>query len=158
MKKQKIIIPPEVIADLNKYAKNVAKNMAIAVKEDIAKRYVYLIDTFYTEYTPEYYVRVHGLYNSFKKFYKNLHNSVFYGGIEISDTKMLDDNYKAEKATVLASFLSGYHGLVSLNIHFATEPEKDILDYRDEIYFNISRYNDNAIKKAQMENYKVLRW
>lgn len=158
MKKQKIIIPPEVIADLNKYAKNVAKNMAIAVREDIAKQYISLIDTFYKEYEPNYYLRGYGLYNSFRKYYKNSHDSIYYGGIEISDIKMKDSDYKANKSTVLASFLSGYHGLVSLNIHFATEPEKDILDYRNEIYSNILRYNDNAIKKAQMENYKVLRW
>lgn len=156
--KQKINIPHEVISDLNKYAQNIAKNMAIAVRDDISKHYEYLIDAFYTEYIPEYYARVHGLYNSYRKYYKNSHGSIYYGGIEISDTKMNDDNYKASKATVLSSFLGGYHGLISQNIRINVEPENDIKDYRDEIIYNISRYNKAAIKKARKDSYLILKF
>lgn len=72
------------------------KKLATEVSEKLTNHYVSLIDWYYSyqpalnKYGEPYYKRTLGLYKSFKKYYKNSHNSIYYGGIEITSNKMHD--------------------------------------------------------------------
>lgn len=83
--------------NLEYFAKEKAKKMAIEARERLTDHYISLIDLFYCDAKPgldkygePYYHRSFGLYNSFKKYYKNSHGVIYYGGVEITADKMKD--------------------------------------------------------------------
>lgn len=73
-----------------------AKELAQETREKLSAHYHSLIDWYYSEkpaldkYGEPYYHRTYGLYKSYKKYYKNSHNSIYYGGVEITADKMKD--------------------------------------------------------------------
>lgn len=62
----KIIIPNSLKKDIKKYAENIAKSMAKSIRDDMKKEYLYVIEKFYTEYTPKYYFRWDELWNTYE--------------------------------------------------------------------------------------------
>ena len=83
--------------NLEKYGQEKAKELAQDAREKLSNHYMSLIDWYYVDYMPKlnkygepYYHRTFGLYKSYKKYYKNSHNSTYYGGVEITADKMND--------------------------------------------------------------------
>ena len=83
--------------NLEFFAQEKAKELAKEARERITNHYHSLIDRYYEDYEPKvdrhgvpYYIRTFGLYNSYREYYKNSHNSIYYGGIEVSGDKMRD--------------------------------------------------------------------
>ena len=58
-----------------------SSNLAHKISDEMVQEYQYVIDRFYSEYDPEYYIRHSersmkpGLNKTFKKYYKNPHNT-----------------------------------------------------------------------------------
>ena len=75
--------------NLEYFGQEKAKKLAQEARERLSEHYVSLIDWYYSDGEP-YYHRTFGLYKSFKKYYKNSHNSIYYGGVEITADKMND--------------------------------------------------------------------
>lgn len=83
--------------NLEYFGQEKAKKLAQEARERLSDHYMSLIDWYYLDYVPKldkydepYYHRTFGLYKSFKKYYKNSHNSIYYGGVEITADKMND--------------------------------------------------------------------
>ena len=83
--------------NLEYFGQEKAKKLAQEARERLSEHYVSLIDWYYSDAKPgldkygePYYHRTFGLYKSFKKYYKNSHNSIYYGGVEITADKMND--------------------------------------------------------------------
>lgn len=143
-----------------------SSNLAHKIADEMAQEYQYVIDRFYSEYDPEYYVRHSergmkpGLNKTFKKYYKNPHNSIYYGGIEITSDNMYDD-YHDSKDKVLSSFLNGYHGRPSVGIESSLLPYKHMLKYREQLIRELER-SDSALfsyakNKAKKLPYQLIR-
>lgn len=125
-------------SDVAKFTHSFSSNLAHKISDEMANEYQYVIDRFYSEYDPEYYVRHSergmrpGLEKTYKKYYKNPHNSIYYGGIEISPDRMYDD-YRDSKEDVLNSFLNGYHGRPSAHIESSLLPYKHMIRFRNQL-------------------------
>ena len=97
-------------SDMNMLRHALSSNLAHKISDEMAEEYQYVIERFYSEYSPKHYVRhsdrgmTPGLNKTFKKYYKNPHNTIYYGGIEITSENMYDD-YRDSKEKVLSSFL-----------------------------------------------------
>ena len=62
---------------------------------------------FYGHYTPISYKRHGGLYSSFRRFYRNPHNTIYYGGVEILPSA---GDYKVSGDYITELAYSGHHG------------------------------------------------
>ena len=159
--------------DVSKFAHNFSSNLAHKISDEMAKEYQYVIDRFYSEYDPEYYVRHSergmkpGLNKTYKKYYTNKHNSIYYGGIEISPDRMYDD-YRDSKEKVLSSFLNGYHGRPSAGIESSLLPYRHMIRFRDQLINALRDMNNQGfstnpiISKAKAEasdlGYKIVKF
>ena len=96
--------------DLSMLRHSLSSSLAHQISDEMIEEYQYVIDRFYSEYTPEHYKRhsakgmIPGLMKTFRKQYKNPHNTIYYGGIEISSEDMYKD-YHDPREKVLGSFL-----------------------------------------------------
>ncbi len=165
MKKNKITIEKDLIDDLKKYGSSVCISLASQIRDELHETAKYAIEEFYNDYTPLYYKRHY--YNfrkkSFYKYYKNPHNSIVRGGIELSYEQM-DDIYRADTEYVFDLVYHGFHGDVASfphsisNIPPVMNPNPlDILyDKRDYLINNISAYSGTAISKANNNAYTFL--
>lgn len=167
MAKNKVNINNDLIQDLKTYATSVCTSLAGQVRDEMYKEAHFAIDEFYNDYEPIYYKRTKNHYNfkknSFKKYYKNPHNSIIRGGLELTPYE-LDDLYRADKEYVFNLVYLGYHGNVNMFPHtiYNTPPVMEpspldiLLDKRDFIVKNINDYKDNAINKAKKQKYSFL--
>ena len=136
-------------SDVEMLSHSLSSSLAHKISDEMAKEYQYVIDRFYSEYDPEYYKRHAdrgmrpGLEKTFKKYYKNPHNSIYYGGIEITSDNMYDD-YRDSKDAVLSSFLNGYHGRASAGIESSILPYKHMLRFRNNLINELGR-SDSAL-------------
>ena len=101
-----------------------------------------------------------GLNKTFKKYYKNPHNTIYYGGIEITSDNMYDD-YRDSKEKVLSSFLDGYHGRLSAGVESSLLPYKHMLKFRERLVNELER-SDSALfsyakNKARALPYQLIR-
>lgn len=153
-------------SDVKMLSHSLSSSLAHKISDDLAQEYQYVIDRFYGEYTPQYYRRHSsrgmkpGLNKTFKKYYKNPHNTIYYGGIEISSEKMYTD-YRDSKEDVLNSFLNGYHGRPSAGIESSLLPYKHMLKFRDILINELER-SDSALfsyakNKARGLPYQLIR-
>jgi len=159
----------QILKDLNSDIKlmshTVSSNLARKISDEMAQEYQYVIDRFYSEYNPEYYVRHSergmnpGLNKTFRKYYKNPHNTIYYGGIEITSDNMYDD-YRDPKEKVLSSFLNGYHGRPSAGIESSILPYKHMLKFREQLVNELGRPDSvlfsYAKNKAKALPYKII--
>ena len=169
MAKSKVEIPKELKDDLKKYAQNVAKYTATAIRDEVAEEFRFVIERFYDDYDPKYYIRQNGLYRTYSKYYKNSHGSVYYGGIMVSTENMYPGNvtgagskyeygYRGTQEQVLESFYNGFHGVPTLGILSTPSPREHMENYIITLANNISYYNEKAIEKAKKETYKYLQF
>ena len=153
-------------SDIKMLSHSLSSNLAHKISDEMAQEYQYVIDRFYSEYNPEHYKRhaergiVPGLNKTFKKYYKNPHNTIYYGGIEITSDRMYDD-YHDSKDVVLSSFLNGYHGRPSVGIESSILPYKHMLKFRDQL-INELGHSDSALfsyakNKAKGLPYQLIR-
>lgn len=153
-------------SDVSMLRHSLSSSLAHKISEEMAKEYQYVINRFYTEYTPHYYKRhasrgmVPGLMKTFKKYYKNPHSSIYYGGIEINSDDMYKD-YRDSREQVLESFLEGYHGRPSEGIESSILPYKHMLAFRQHLINELGR-SDSALllyakNKAKAMPYKLIK-
>lgn len=170
MAKNKINIENDLIKDLKDYATTVSISLATQVRDEINQTAKEAIDAFYNHYRPKngeplYYKRHYYNFrrNSFTKYYKNPHNSIIRGGVELTPYD-LDDIYRADSEYVFNLVYLGYHGNVGMFPHKVTNippvmtpsPLDIILDKRDYIVKNINDYKQTAIDKANNKTYSTL--
>ena len=130
--------------DISMLSHALSSNLAHKISDEMANEYQYVIEKFYNEYDPEYYVRHSergmspGLIKTFKKYYKNPHNTIYYGGIEITTENMYSD-YRDSKEKVLSSFLNGYHGRPSAGVESSLLPYKHMLKFREHLINELGR-------------------
>ena len=152
--------------DVKMLSHSLSSSLAHKISDEMAQEYQYIIDRFYSEYSPEYYIRHSergmkpGLEKTFKKYYKNPHNSIYYGGIEITSDKMYND-YHDSKDKVLNSFLNGYHGRPSTGIESSVLPYQHMLRFRKTLINELGR-SDSALfsyakNKAKSLPYQLIR-
>ena len=140
--------------DVKMLSHSLSSSLAHKISDEMAQEYEYVIDRFYNEYSPEHYVRHSdrgmspGLNKTFKKYYKNPHNTIYYGGIEISEDRMYDD-YRDSKEKVLNSFLNGYHGRPSAGIESSLLPYKHMLKYRERLINELGRPDSSLFSYAK---------
>lgn len=153
-------------SDVKMLSHSLSSSLAHKISDEMAQEYQYVIDRFYSEYNPEHYRRHAdrgmrpGLEKTFKKYYKNPHNTIYYGGIEITSDNMYND-YHDSKEKVLSSFLNGYHGRPSANIESSLLPYKHMLKFRDRLINELGR-SDSALfsyakNKAKSLPYQLIR-
>lgn len=146
--------------DVKMLSHALSSNLAHKISDEMAEEYQYVIERFYSEYNPEYYVRHSergmnpGLNKTFKKYYKNPHNTIYYGGIEITSDNMYDD-YRDSKEKVLSSFLAGYHGRPSAGIESSLLPYKHMLKFREQLVNELGR-SDSALFSYAKNKAKAL--
>lgn len=165
MEKNKINIEKELVKDLKKYASTVCVSLASQVRDELYETARYAIEEFYNDYSPWNYRRHY--YNfinkSFYKFYRNPHNSIIRGGIELSYEQM-DDIYKADTDYVFDLVYHGFHGNVGSFLHSISNippvmnptPLDILYDKRDYLINNINNYTNIAIDKANKVSYNTL--
>ena len=147
-------------SDVKMLSHALSSNLAHKISDEMAQEYQYVIDRFYSEYNPEYYKRhadrgmVPGLQKTFKKHYKNPHNTIYYGGIEITSDNMYDD-YHDSKDVVLSSFLNGYHGRPSAGVESSLLPYKHMLKFRERLVNELGR-SDSALFSYAKNKAKAL--
>lgn len=158
----------DIKQDVKKYASNVAKYAAIETREELAKTAYDAIGKFYEDYEPDFYIRhyYNFSYKSYKKYYKNNHDSVFTGGIILSPDYM-DDIYRGSTELVFELVMEkGYHGLnawnqndyrPSLPYAITTPTPMEIIEKRQrQIASAPKQILNKAIKRADAESYNVL--
>ena len=147
-------------SDVKMLSHALSSNLAHKISDEMAQEYQYVIDRFYSEYNPEYYVRhsergmIPGLNKTFRKYYKNPHNTIYYGGIEITSDNMYND-YHDSKDKVLSSFLNGYHGRPSVGIESSILPYKHMLKFRERLVNELGR-SDSALFSYAKNKAKTL--
>lgn len=168
MKKNNVKINDELINDLKQYASSVCVSLASKVRDEMYEEAKLAIDTFYNHYEPLYYKRheYNLKKNSFKKYYKNPHNSIVRGGIELTPYE-LDDLYRADTEYVFNLVYLGYHGNVNMFPHrdkiynippvMDPDPFTILLNKRDYLVENINNYRGDAISKAKNQSYDTLK-
>lgn len=146
--------------DVKMLSHALSSSLAHKISDEMAQEYEYVIERFYGEYNPKYYKRHPGLNKTFKKYYKNPHNTIYYGGIEITSDNMYND-YRDSKEDVLNSFLAGYHGRPSAGIESSILPYKHMLKFREQLINELGR-PDSALfsyakNKAKALPYQLIR-
>ena len=147
-------------SDVKMLSHALSSSLAHKISDEMAEEYQYVIERFYSEYDPEYYVRHSqrgmkpGLTKTFKKYYKNPHNTIYYGGIEILADRMYND-YRDSKEKVLSSFLNGYHGRPSAGIESSLLPYKHMLKFRERLINELGR-SDSALFSYAKNKAKAL--
>lgn len=151
----------DLSSDMRLMSHAVSSELAHKISDEMAQEYQYVIDRFYGEYDPEHYVRHAdrgmnpGLNKTFRKSYKNPHNTIYYGGIEITSDNMYDD-YRDPKERVLSSFLAGYHGRPSAGIKSSLLPYKYMLKFREQLVRKIRSSNSSLFSDAKNKATKLL--
>lgn len=170
-KKNKIHIAADLKTDIKKFSVEVSKQMAKYIREEMLISAYQSIMAFYSDYKPLSYKRhyYNFLENSFRGYYKNPHNQIIRGGIELTPY-MMDDIYKGsddykKKGGNITDYVfnlvySGYHGNISMMNRGDTprmdpSPLKIILDKRDELIKHIYKFNNI---KPNEGSYKTLRF
>lgn len=98
----------DAINFLEKQAQKKASKLAHEAQERLTDHYLSLIDWFYVGYQPVEYLRDFNLYNSYKKFYKNSHGTIMYGGVEVTPEKMSDYTYCRRQPITASDLLNTY--------------------------------------------------
>lgn len=93
---------------LEKQAQKKASELAHEAQDRLTNYYVSLIDWFYLDYQPIEYLREFNLYNSYRKFYKNSHGTIMYGGVEVTPLGMHDYDYHRRQPITASALLNTY--------------------------------------------------
>lgn len=144
---------------LKEFSKNIAKNMAIEVRERLYKEAPFCIQSYYSTWSPKHYKRHYYnlMDNSYLKYYSNPHNTVYRGGVKLSSSNMADI-YRLDTDEVFnMGWITGehYHG-ISGNpgvkiIDYVTSPTpyKYLEEEKQKILNNIDEIKNIAIDKTK---------
>lgn len=159
----------ELSQELERYSKEIAKQLAIETREKLFKEADNAISDFYSHYDPLYYKRHQPIgYNirkSFRKYYHAPHGNIYSGGIEMSSDWM-DDVYRYDKDYIATLIYSGFHGNVLMfpftvsNVPpiMSPSPIERILEVRNDIVKNINKIvSPISVKIRQTGNYKYIK-
>lgn len=168
MRKNKVNISDELVNDLKKFSGEVSKALAVNSRELLFGTSEKAVEYFYNTYDPVSYKRHYYNFceNSFKKYYKNPHGSIYRGGVVLSPEPM-DDIYQDSTREVFDLFWHGIHGVASgfvspksfSVIPPVTQPSPlEIIEMQQkDIVDNINDYKNMAIKKANKQSYTTIR-
>lgn len=153
---------------IKKKVQEIGRITAGKIRDDLTEEAKIAIQAFYDDYSPKYYHRHYYNFkkNSFKKYYANPHNKIYYGGVELTP-EALDDLYQDNTEQVFDSVYAGFHGVASMigegyysigqtpqkfalvPRRMSPSPMQRLLDKRDYIEKNIQDYLDYAQSKVQ---------
>lgn len=135
---------------------SVMTHAASQIADDLTDTARLAMDDFYAHYSPIYYRhRQGGIKNTFKRYYKNPHNSIWTAGVElIPGSGKYTGWHDGHRVTVETDYVSalavfnGMHGNVEAFPHeihnipprMDESPFKIIENKRDEIVSHIQRY------------------
>lgn len=170
MKKNKVHIMPELKIDLKNYSVEISKALAKEVRQEMLESAKEAITLFYLDYTPLSYRRHY--YNfmekSFRGYYKNPHNQIIRGGIELTPY-LMDDIYGKKKShdvtdVVFDLVYSGFHGNMTATGYgqeippMKPNPIDIIYKKRRYIVENIRSLKKKVDLKPSEGSYKTLRF
>ena len=142
---------------LKRYSKEIAKNMAIEVRERLYEEAISCILIYYSGWEPEYYKRHY--YNltidSYEKYYSNPHNTVYRGGVKLSPNGMSDIYRLSTQEVFNMGWFTGehYHGIkgvpgVKIIDHITSPTPYELLEKKkQEILDNIDEIKNIAINQ-----------
>lgn len=168
-RKNKVHISANLKTDLDKFSVEVSKELAKLVRQEMLETAQDAITKFYMDYDPVRYKRhyYNFMENSFRGYYKNPHNQIIRGGIELTPY-LLDDIYGKRNHdvtnVVFNLVYSGFHGNISATGYgqdiprMSPNPMEIIQKKRKYIVENINLYKNNVFLKASGESYKTLRF
>lgn len=181
MRKNKVQITKNLVSDLNDVLKNVKVNLATTFRDELTEETVKALETFYDDYTPrpgsvdaDYtwkYYQPDGVpyrYNrhytnflkkSFKKYYKNPHNSVIKGGVTLSSSSM-QNIYSVPTAIIFQAVYTGVHGLPGGKNKIPSmdpPPYQMIIIKKNEMIEKLGVYAMQAYTKAASKSYSTIK-
>ena len=161
----------EAIArEIEQYSRDIAKNLATKTRDMLYEEANKAMKMFYGHYDPDVYKRHlpigSNIKRSYRKYYANPHGNIISGGIEIS-SEWMNDIYRIRPDYIFNLIYLGYHGNVAMfpdhyNIQrippiMSPNPLEIILDKKDYIQKNITRYANSAANKVKKTgNYKYI--
>ena len=155
------------IGEIEKYCQNVLRQTTADIRDELTQEAFDAIVAFYESYSPKIYRRhyFNFLEHSFKKYYKNPHNQIYYGGVQLTP-ETLRNCYQDDTREVFDTVYSGYHGPANM-IGYGWEsigetpmafsivpkqmvpsPRQRIIDKKKYIEQHLQDYIDNAQKKV----------
>lgn len=154
----------DIQEDMEKYTKNIAKEMTKKIADEMTKVAQSAMESFYANYSPVYYNRHNNFLKSYKRYYRN-HDPKFYGGVELLMFE-IPDVYSGSNSTPLNVFwrvYNGYHGIASFQSAKGTIKHEvpimspspiDIIEEKyEEILANLPSYEADAAKTAKKSGY-----
>lgn len=157
----------DMISKIRLYTKNVMKDIAVNIRDDITNTTADALDQFYNDYTPKIYKRhwdIHNFINrgdrlkvnSFKKYYVHASTGTYKVGVLLSpyaDAKQykspMKDVYSGSVEQVFYSVYHGFHGLPTTIHRMTPTPLEIIENKRDYIINHLQDYIDKSVKKYQ---------
>lgn len=145
--------------ELKAYALQIKKDMAQDVKTFMVDAASSAIEAFYESYSPLFYDRHYWNFrnNSYAGYYKNPHNSIIYGGVQLTPDE-LHDIYRADTDVVFNNVMAGMHGNIMMignplitNIPpmMVVSPLERMLNARDYYVDNIKKMAKPILKTAK---------
>lgn len=170
-RKNKIRITSDLKTDLKTFSTAVSKQLAKYVRDEMLIESYKAIMQFYADYKPKIYQRhyYNFLENSYRGYYKNPHNQIIRGGVELTPY-LMDDIYTGTTEYkdsggditdyVFNLVYSGYHGNMAMmgkgeTYRMNPSPLEIIQNKRDQIVKEIHKYNNI---KPNEGSYKTLRF
>ena len=150
-----IIMSKELINDLQNFGNEIAKNIAINVRNSLCDEYAYAVEQFYDSYTPEQYERKWQMRRSYRPYYKNPHKTRVHGGVEITPDRM-KDVHAISNYDIISYSISGFHGHPKMGIWTPPSIYEHITEYRDILFNHIEDIAEDAISKAKTKKYRIL--
>lgn len=144
-KKAKIQINNKLKGDLKEYTNQFIRGIVEEVKNELTETALNAITRFYTSWTPKYYNRhyFNFLQYSFKSYYKNPHNTIIRGGVELTPNRMRDI-YEDSTQEVFDLVYHGFHGMAGITNPNVPKMDPSPLELiylrRNNIVKNISMY------------------
>lgn len=169
--KNKVTISSGLKKDLEKYTVSICKELANKTYEELEDAHQIGMSEFYADYSPIRYKRHY--YNFmgkvYKKYYKNPHNKIIYGGIQFSPD-FLDRIYRGKfrddegnKVVVDTTdlvydlvFLQGRHGGINYGIPTSVPPIQFVEQRQKSIIRNINTFSIGAIRRANEGAYSYI--
>lgn len=157
-----ISIDEGLFQDLDKYSKAIAKECAVSVRDELYFTMQSAMAYFYGQYSPIRYKRTGNMGKSYKKYYRNPHGSIYYGGVQI-DPGFIDHVYEIDKETVFDYVIfRGIHGYPNQKVggvpipRMLPTPIDRVLQRKADIQSNLGTIVSFAKQYANSLSYQYL--
>ena len=126
--------------------KEIAKNVAIYIRDDLTNTYELAIDKFYDEYKPLQYKRTGEFKKSYVKYNSNQYSGLSYlAGVKISTERMKLDNYSSTNEEVVGYAIDGWHGHPSKHILYKPSAYEIVMKRRRFVFDNIQELTSDIV-------------